>query len=308
MLFSGKFSRVLLCHHEKTLCYHALKIMSMEDIIKKKQVEHVHNEKKLLQSVSHPFLMSLTWSSKDTRFLYLLFPYIPGGELFSYLRSMGRFPSSTALFYTAEVVCALGYLNSLGIIYRDIKLENLLLDSEGHLKIADFGFAKKVNDKTWTMCGTPEYIAPEIILNTTGYNMSVDWWALGVLVFEMVVGFPPFQGRNMFALYDKILEGTVEWPRDLETEAEVRDFVSRLLVKDVSKRMGCGERGFEDIKSHTWLKHLDWSDVETAKLQPPIVPDMSHGGDGGNYQVYPEEMWWDVGEVGQGEEDSFEGF
>jgi protein kinase X len=116
--------------------------MSMEDVIRLEQVEHVHNEKKILKSVSHPLLISLTCSTMDTRFLYLLFPYIPGGELFSYLRSEGRFPSSTALFYTAEIVCA---LHSLGIIYRDIKLENLLLDKEGHLKIADFGFAKQVS-------------------------------------------------------------------------------------------------------------------------------------------------------------------
>ena len=281
--------------------------MSMEDVIRQKQVEHVHNEKNILKSVSHPFLLSLTCSTKDTRFLYLLFPYIPGGELFSYLRSAGRFPCSTALFYTAEIVCALGYLHSLGIIYRDIKLENLLLDREGHLKIADFGFAKRVSDKTWTLCGTPEYIAPEIILNT-GYGMSVDWWALGVLVFEMVVGYPPFWDGNIHALYDKILVGNVEWTRGLEIEQVVRDFVSRLLVRDVSKRMGGGGRGVEEVKSHSWLKYLDWSDVLAGKLQPPIVPDLSHEGDDGNYQDYPEEMWWDVGEIGQGERDSFMGF
>jgi serine/threonine protein kinase len=115
---------------------------------------------------------------------------------------MRRFPSSTALFYTAEVGSVLVYLHSLNIIYRDIKLENLLLDREGHLKIVDFGFSKQVRDKTRTLCGTPEYIAPEIILNM-GYGASVDWWAMGVLVFEMVVGYPPFQDRNMLDLYNR---------------------------------------------------------------------------------------------------------
>ena len=122
--------------------------MYMEDVIRLKQVEHVHNEKNILKSISHPFLISLISSSMDTRFLYLIFPYIPGGELFSYLRSLKRFSISTALFYTAEVVSVLGYLHSLNIIYRDIKLENLLMEREGHLKILDFGFAKQVSDKT----------------------------------------------------------------------------------------------------------------------------------------------------------------
>ena len=187
----GKFARVVLSRHETTGHYYALKIMSMEDVIRLKQVEHVHNEKNILKSISHPFLIFLTSSSMDTRFLYLMFPYIPGGELFSYLRSMRIFPSSTALFYTSEIFSVLGYLHSLYIIYRDIKLENLLLDRERHLKIVDFGFSKQVRDETGTLCSTTEYIAPEIILNM-GYGASVDWWALGVLVFEMVLGYPPF--------------------------------------------------------------------------------------------------------------------
>jgi len=264
---TGKFSRVFLSRHDTSLKYYGLKIMSMEDVIKMEQVEHVHNEKNVLKSIFHPFLISLAFSTIDTRFLYLLFPYVPGGELFSYLRSMKRFHSSTALFYTAEVVSALGYLHSLGIIYRDIKPENLLLDGEGHLKIVDFGFSKEVRDKTWTLCGTPEYIAPEIILDR-GYGMSVDWWALGVLVFEMVVGYPPFQDRNMFDLYDKILGESVKWPTDLEIEPAVTDFVSNLLVKKVRKRLGCGGKGAEEVKNHSWLKPLDWSDVVSAKLSP----------------------------------------
>ena len=287
--------------------YYGLKIMSMEDVIRMKQVDHVHNEKNVLKSISHPFLISLTCSTLDTRFIYLLFPFVPGGELFSYLRNMKRFPDSTALFYTAEVVSALGYLHSLGIIYRDIKPENLLLDEKGHLKIVDFGFSKEVRDKTWTLCGTPEYIAPEIILDR-GYGMSVDWWALGVLVFEMVVGYPPFQDRNIFDLYDMILGEKVEWPTDLEIKPVVIDFVSKLLVKKVKKRLGCGREGVEEVKCHNWLKHIDWSEVLATKISPPIVPEISHAGDCGNYQDYPEELWWEVGEVEEVEREAFQGF
>ena len=162
-----------------------------------------------------------------------------------------------------------------------------------------------MSDKTLTMCCIPEYIAPESILHI-GYDMSVDWWALVVLVFEMVVGYPPFQDRNMFDLYDKILEGKVEWPRGIEIDSEVKDFVSQLLVRDMSARLGKGE--VEEVKRHSWLVQLSWSDVVAGKLQPPLVPQLSHAGDHDHYQEYPEECWWEVEEVKQGEREVFKGF
>ena len=305
-VFSGKFSRVVLSQHETTLTYYGLKIMAMEDVIRMNQEEHVLNEKNILRSISHPFLISLTHSTMDTRFLYLLFPFIPGGELFSYLRSVRRFPASTAMFYTAEVVSALDYLHSLHIIYRDIKLENLLLDRQGHLKIVDFGFAKIVRDRTWTMCGTPEYIAPEIILNK-GYTISVDWWALGVLVYEMVVGHPPFRDKNIMDLYEKILEGQIEWPIGVVIQTDVREFVSRLLSRE-EDRLGCEGRGSMEVMDHRWLKHLDWEQVRERKLQPPIIPQILHKGDCGNYQEYREELWWEVEEISRREREVFRGF
>lgn len=184
---TGTFARVALCRHNTNRRYYALKILSMADVIKLKQVEHVKNEKNILSEVKHPFLVSLVWSHKDNSCLYMLFIFIPGGELFSYLRSSGKFPYSTSFFYAAEIVSALEYLHSLSIIYRDMKPENLLLDRDGHLKITDFGFAKKVQDRTWTLCGTPEYLAPEII-QSKGHNKAVDWWALGILIYEMLAG------------------------------------------------------------------------------------------------------------------------
>ena len=280
--------------------------MAMEDVIRMNQEEHVLNEKNILRSISHPFLISLTYSTMDTRFLYLLFPFIPGGELFSYLRTMRRFPVTTAMFYTAEVVSALDYLHSLHIIYRDIKLENLLLDSKGHLKIVDFGFAKTVRERTWTMCGTPEYIAPEIILNK-GYTMSVDWWALGVLVYEMVVGYPPFRDKNIIVLYEKILEGVIEWPKEIVIQTDVRDFVSRLLTRE-EERLGGEGRGVVEVMEHRWLEHLDWGEVRAGKLKPPIIPQLLHQGDSGNYQEYMEELWWEVEELTMEEREVFRGF
>jgi len=188
-------------------------------------VEHVRSEKKILAEVRHPFIISLLWSDKDATRLYLLFPFLSGGELFSYLRRAGKFPPKTAVFFGAEIVSALSYLHSLSIIYRDLKPENLLLDREGHLVITDFGFAKRITDRTWTLCGTPEYLAPEII-QSKGHNFSVDWWALGILIFEMLAGFPPFFDENPLRIYEKILEARVEWPRTMETAA--RDLVKLL--------------------------------------------------------------------------------
>ena len=160
---TGTFARVCLCQGKVSHKCYALKILTMADVIKLKQVEHVKNEKDILTEVKHPFIVPLLWSHKDTHCLYMLFPFISGGELFSYLRKMRKFPCETARFYSAEIVSALDYLHSLSIIYRDLKPENLLLDSQGHLVITDFGFAKKISGRTWTLCGTPEYLAPEII-------------------------------------------------------------------------------------------------------------------------------------------------
>merc|ERR1719333_1463126 len=140
-----------------------------------KQTDHVKNEKSILQETNHPFLLSLTWSYKDDFNLYLMFPYVPGGELFTYLRMAGTFPITTTLFYSSEIVSALSYLHSLSIVYRDLKPENILLDNTGHVVITDFGFSKVISDRSWTLCGTPEYLAPEI-LQSRGHNKSVDWW------------------------------------------------------------------------------------------------------------------------------------
>lgn len=158
--------------------YGAMKILGISDIVRLKQVEHVKNEKSILEQVRHPFIVSLWWSWHDRSCLYMLFDYVCGGELFSYLRNYGRFSVGWANFYSCEVISALEYLHAQNVVYRDLKPENLILDQEGHLKIIDFGFAKKLADRTWTLCGTPEYLAPEII-QSKGHNRAVDWWALG---------------------------------------------------------------------------------------------------------------------------------
>ncbi|KAJ8350762.1 hypothetical protein SKAU_G00258920 [Synaphobranchus kaupii] len=232
---TGTFGRVFLVKDKKARGYFALKAMKIPDVIRLKQEQHVHNEKAVLMEVCHPFLIRLFWTHHDDLFLYMLMDYVPGGELFSYLRNRGRFNNGTGLFYSAEIVCAIEYLHSKEIVYRDLKPENILLDSEGHIKLTDFGFAKKLTDRTWTLCGTPEYLAPEVI-QSKGHGRAVDWWALGVLIFEMLAGYPPFFDDNPFGIYQKILAGKLDFPRHLDFY--VKDLIKKFLVIDRARRLG----------------------------------------------------------------------
>ncbi|BFZ00976.1 hypothetical protein BsWGS_04015 [Bradybaena similaris] len=262
--------------------------MIITQVIKLKQEDHIMSEKQILASICHPFLVNLLWSHKDDTFLYMLMEYVPGGELFSYLRNMGRFGSLAGNFYASEIIVALEYLHAKSIVYRDLKPENLLLDREGHLKITDFGFAKVVEDRTWTLCGTPEYLAPEIILSK-GHNKAVDWWSLGVLIYEMLAGYPPYYAENPFGIYEKIIAGKIEWPKHIDSVA--KDLIKKLLNPDRTRRLGNMKNGPEDVKKHKWFKGQNWDDVLARKLQPPIVPKLSHDGDTTNFETYDEDDW-----------------
>lgn len=176
----------------------------MRAVIKLKQIDHVRHEREILGDVSgHPFITNLLASFSDRDFLYLLLDYVPGGELFSYLRKFRRFDEGMARFYAAEIVLVLEYLHEQqgGVAYRDLKPENLLLDGEGHIRLVDFGFAKRLGStETYTLCGTPEYLAPEVIHNK-GHTTAVDWWALGILIYEFLTGYPPFWHQNPIEIY-----------------------------------------------------------------------------------------------------------
>uniref|UniRef100_A0A914V1Z2 Uncharacterized protein n=1 Tax=Plectus sambesii TaxID=2011161 RepID=A0A914V1Z2_9BILA len=299
---TGTFGRVMLVKKKKTEDYYALKIMSIRCVINTKQVDHVHSEKRILMKLTHPFIVTLHWTSVDEKCLYLLFDFVPGGELFSYLRASGRFGNRMSRFYAAEIVSALDYMHSRNVVYRDLKPENLMLDSEGHLKITDFGFAKELLDRTWTLCGTPEYLAPEVIANK-GHNKAVDWWALGVLIYEMHAGFPPFQGANALEIYDRILEGKLKFPKTFNLFA--KDLCRKLLQTDRTQRIGGMKNGAADVKAHKWFAQLDWDEVAERKLTPPLVPTLFHAGDTGNFDSYEEQDWDEMPDVSQKEQELF---
>uniref|UniRef100_A0A3B5MVK8 Protein kinase X-linked n=1 Tax=Xiphophorus couchianus TaxID=32473 RepID=A0A3B5MVK8_9TELE len=227
---TGTFGRVFLVKDKKSKAFFALKQMKISDVIRLKQEQHVHNEKEVLTEISHPFLIRLFWTHHDDRFLYMLMDYVPGGELFSYLRSRGRFSNATGLFYTSEIVCAIEYLHSKEIVYRDLKPENILLDSEGHIRLTDFGFAKK----TWTLCGTPEYLAPEVI-QSKGHGRAVDWWALGILVFEML------KGALLFPMMLAALSLTLKLQRERQRSKE-RQEESWVGKKKLKRKEGKAEK------------------------------------------------------------------
>jgi serine/threonine protein kinase len=278
---TGTFGRVFLTKNIVDNKYYAMKVMRKRDIVRLRQVEHVLNEKNILSSLDHPFIMKLFATFADTRNLYMCFEFIPGGEMFAYLRTARRFNVNTARFYAAEIVAVLEYLHSRSIVYRDLKPENVLLDQDGHIKLVDFGFAKIVTDRTWTLCGTPEYMAPEII-QTKGHNKAVDWWSLGVLIYEMLVGYPPFTNHTPFGIYDKILSGKIDFPSSLD--ATTVDLLKGLLKVDKSHRLGNLLGGSEDVKNHPWFASINWNSVKSRQLKPPIIPEVLHPGDIGTYR------------------------
>ena len=295
-LGTGSFGRVHLVRSVHNGRYYAIKVLKKQQVVKMKQVEHTNDERRMLKLVEHPFLIRMWGTFQDARNLFMVMDYIEGGELFSLLRKSQRFPNPVAKFYAAEVTLALEYLHSHDIIYRDLKPENILLDRNGHIKITDFGFAKEVSTVTWTLCGTPDYIAPEVITSKP-YNKSVDWWSLGVLIFEMLAGFTPFYDNTPMKTYEKILSGKIAFPSFFH--ADVIDLLRRLITADLSSRLGNLLNGPSDIRNHPWFSEVVWEKLLVKDIETPYEPPITAGvGDSSLFDHYPEDKL-DYGCVGE---------
>jgi len=299
----GTFGRVKLVTHGEDV--YALKCMRKGQVVALKQVEHVMNEKNLLEMCEHPFLLKLMATYQDDDEIYMLLELALGGELFSVLREKNHFDESQSRFYAACVESAFAYLHDKRIVYRDLKPENLLFDAEGYLKVVDFGFAKLVTDRTWTLCGTPEYLAPEIITNK-GHNLAVDWWAFGILIFEMLVGQPPFCADDPMDIYQKILRNKVAWPSSMSKNA--RDLISRLLISVPAQRLGSLKRGHRDISQHSFFGKLDWSKLLKKAEKAPYVPVIKGKTDTSNFDEYEDEGAGDWHRYNDKRRNLFEGF
>lgn len=285
----GTFGRVKLVRHKSTALPYAMKVLSKANVVAYKQQSNVLNEKRIMAQCNHPFILKLFQTYKDKTHLYLLVEFVQGGELFSYLHctpnSPGRLVNNHARFYASHVLMALEYLHERHIVYRDLKPENLLIDPEGYLKVVDFGFAKVVTDRTYTLCGTPEYLAPELVLGK-GHNKGVDYWALGVLIFEMVVGYSPFAGANQadqMQICQNIVRQTLEFPTCVSEPC--RDLISKLLDRDQAKRLGLTHGGAQAIRSHAWFSGLNWDRVYKKQEPAPYKPKLANPLDASQFDI-----------------------
>nr|CAD7433379.1 unnamed protein product [Timema monikensis] len=266
----------------------ALKQMKKSQIVETRQQQHIMSEKEIMGEANCDFIVKLFKTFKDRKYLYMLMESCLGGELWTILRDKGHFDDSTTRFYTACVVEAFDYLHSRNIIYRDLKPENLLLDVNGYVKLVDFGFAKKLQHgrKTWTFCGTPEYVAPEVILNR-GHDISADYWSLGVLMFELLTGTPPFTGADPMKTYNIILKGidAIEFPRNITRNATA--LIKKLCRDNPAERLGYQKGGISEIQKHKWFDGFNWEGLINHTLIPPIIPQVRSVVDTGNFDDYP---------------------
>ena len=255
-LGNGAFGTVILTSFKPNKSLVALKILSKEHIIKSKQLQQTYNEKLILECLDYPFILYSKCCFKDNLYIYITLPFIQAGELFHLLRKFKKFIEKLTKFYSVQVLLSLEYLHKCDLIYRDLKPENILLDKDGFIKIADFGFCKMIEMRTWTFCGTPEYLAPEIILNK-GYSKAIDYWGLGILIYEMLYGVSPFYHTNQMKMFENITQLKYKFPKN-STTFDCKDLISNLLQSDLSKRYGNLKNGVLDIKKHRWFSTTDW--------------------------------------------------
>ncbi|KAF5272341.1 hypothetical protein FQR65_LT17461 [Abscondita terminalis] len=278
-LGKGAYGKVLLCEEINTNEIYAIKILKKEIIIQQREVDHILTENNVLKSTNHPFLTSLKYSFQTNDNICFVMEYVNGGDLFFHLNKEGSFNEERTKFYAAETLLALSYLHTLGIVYRDLKTENMVLDKNGHIKLVDFGLCKEgvgYGKRTYTFCGTPEYMAPEVITDVE-YGQAVDWWGLGIVMYEMICAQLPFYNKNYEILITLITIKPVEFPGFISTTA--KDLISDLLIKNPLKRLGAGPTDAEEIKTHAFFKDLDWAAVEQRKIQPPFVPQLRNATD-----------------------------
>lgn len=293
VLGEGAFGRVWLVEHKQLRKVYALKTMAKDRLIQTKQIDMILREKNFLKILRHPFILHSVATFQDDHYLYLILPMISGGELFNVLHGQKQqgvgLPNKNAAFYSACVTEALGYFHSRSIAYRDLKLENVLIDEQGYCVIVDLGFAKVVTDKTYTLVGTPEYLAPEILLSK-GHDKAVDYWSLGVLTYELLAGVSPFFRvlSTEMEMFRRIVRGAYNTPEYFSNDA--KDLISKLLNRKEMERLGNLSRGAMDVKAHSWFEDsgVNFTSLLAKKVEAPWIPVVKNPLDSSNFRPFPE--------------------
>mmetsp|Transcript_26913 Transcript_26913/g.53003 ORF Transcript_26913/g.53003 Transcript_26913/m.53003 type:complete len:725 (-) Transcript_26913:148-2322(-) len=286
----GSYGKVYQVRKKDNNKIFAVKELRKRDMKKDSQVVHTKTERSVLANISHPFICSLRYAFQSDTKLYMVLDFFNGGELFFHLNK-GRFSEDRTRYYMAELTLALEHLHQNRVMYRDLKPENVLLDSEGHLKLTDFGLSKIYDEqngeaRAHTFCGTPQYLAPEVISNR-GYSFAVDWWALGAMCYELLTRKPPFRNNSQKRLYELILEAPVDYPSHLSPTAI--SFIGGLLTKDPSKRLGC--QGAAQVKNHPFFLGIDWKKLQARAVPVPFKPDTKDEADMNNvWDEFKEEI------------------
>lgn len=279
----GSFGKVMQVRKKDTNRIYALKTIRKEKIISRSEVAHTLAERSVLAQINNPFIVPLKFTFQSPEKLYFVLAFVNGGELFHHLQKEQRFDVNRSRFYTAELLCALECLHGFNVIYRDLKPENILLDYQGHIALCDFGLCKldmKDEDRTNTFCGTPEYLAPELLLGA-GYNKTVDWWTLGVLLYEMLTGLPPFYDENTNEMYRKILGEPLHFPGHEVVPPAAKDLLTKLLNRDPEQRLGAN--GSAEIKAHPFFHAIDWRKLLQRKYEPAFKPNVVDALDTANF-------------------------
>nr|XP_046241830.1 serine/threonine-protein kinase N2-like [Scatophagus argus] len=285
VLGRGHFGKVLLAEFKKTGKLYAIKALKKKDIVTRDEVDSLMCEKRIFEMINasrHPFLVNLHGCFQTSDHVCFVMEYLPGGDLMIHIHN-NVFTEAQTRFYSACVLLGLEFLHLNKIIYRDLKLDNLLMDADGFVKITDFGLCKEgmgFGDRTSTFCGTPEFLAPEV-LTDDNYTRAVDWWGMGVLIYEMLVGESPFPGEDEEEVFDSIVNDDVHYPGSLPPGAV--SIIQKLLKKNPLKRLGAGERDANEVKGEKFFETIDWEALLTKKVKPPFLPSIKESMDVSNF-------------------------
>jgi serine/threonine protein kinase len=285
VLGEGSFGCVRLVVHKASNAAYALKAMHKGHLISTNQVGNTVNEKRIMKMCDHPFILKCSGTFNQPKHVQLLLGLCPGGELFNLMSRVGTLKADKTAMYVAMVASALGFLSARNIAHRDLKLENLLFDDKGYLKLVDFGFAKVVESRTWTFCGTPDYLAPEI-LSHAGHNFAVDWWTLGILTYEMLHGEPPFCEDDQMATFKRI--AALDYTIKESVPEDAKKLIKGLLHATPSKRHGMRASAENGVLKHKFCAHVDVEKLLKKEMSDlPFVPLVKDPTDCSSFDALP---------------------